>query len=278
MKMQFTLKAGGLAILMAVVAGCSTTDGFTNVTQGLQGALVSNGGGGEPAQVRVLSCPVPVMTLSLAPLKCKTGECQSKNHGSGGISALVAFAKEQDGIPDLSGFGDGMTDMMTSSLAATGCFDMLDRELLAELAREQQLSGQEVSLKGADMLATGAITSLTYDKAKSNFGGGFIPVIGGFSTSKVTAKIGMDVRVVDVKNGRVAHTRTYNAESGKRSYGMAGGGLIGSGIAGGSHSVKGGVEMEEAAREIIHNATIDLVEKLVPAGGYSEQLIAVAEK
>jgi curli biogenesis system outer membrane secretion channel CsgG len=277
MKLQSTLKIAFATVAVAILAGCSTVPGVTSVTQGIQGATVSQGNAHEPAQVKALSCPAPVMTISLAKLQCKAGECQSKNQGTGNMAALIALANAQEGIPDLSGFGDGMTDMLTSSLASTGCFDMLDRELMAELAREQQLAGREMSLQSADMMATGAITSLSYDRAKSNFGGGFVPVIGGVSTSKVTAKIGMDVRVVDVNTGRVVHTRTYNAESGKRSFGIAGGGLIGSGIAGGSHSVKGGVEMEEAAREIIHNVTNDMVETLVPAGGYNVQYIEVAK-
>lgn len=272
MKMQNVLKVIALAAIAVSVTGCATTLGQTSVRQAQQGAAVA---GAETPTVKALSCPKAVMTVSLAPLKCKAASCQSTAQGTGNMAALIAYAKEQEGIPDLSGFGDGMLDMLTSSVQATGCFDVLDRELMAELAREQQLAGKEVSLQGADALATGSITSLSFDKAKSNFGGGFVPVIGGISSSKVTAKIGMDVRVIDVNSGRVAYTRTYKAESGKRSFGIAGGGLIGSGLFGGSHGVKGAVEMEEAAREIIQNVTNDMVENLVPAGSYNVKYVEV---
>jgi len=273
MKMQNVMKVIALAAFAVSVTGCATTVGQTSVSQAQQGASVA---GTDTPTLKVLSCPKPVMTVSLSPLKCKAASCQSTNQGTGNMAALIALAQAQEGIPDLSGFGDGMTDMLTSSIQASGCFDVLDRELMAELAREQQLAGREVSLQGADAMATGSITSLSFDKAKSNFGGGLVPVIGGISSSKVTAKIGMDVRVVDVNTGRVAYTRTYKAESGKRSFGIAGGGLIGSGLFGGSHSVKGAVEMEEAAREIIQNVTNDMVENLAPVGSYNVNYVEVA--
>lgn len=273
MKMQNAMKIIALAAFAITVTGCATTIGQTNVRQAQQGAAVA---GTKTPTLRVLSCPKAVMTVSLAPLTCKAASCQSTAQGTGNMAALIAYAKEQEGIPDLTGFGGGMTDMLTSAIQSTGCFDVLDRELMAELAREQELAGRKVSLQGADALATGAITSLSFDKAKSNFGGGFVPVIGGISSSKVTAKIGMDVRVVDVNTGRVAYTRTYSAESGKRSYGIAGGGLIGSGLLGGTHSVKGGAELEEASREIIHNVINDMVENLIPTGSYNVKYMEVA--
>lgn len=277
MKVQNVLKIAVLSLGLATIAGCSTTLGQTFVSQKQQGVQYA-ADGNEPASLRALKCPKAIMTVSLSPLKCKAASCKSKNEGTGNMASLVAFARQQEGIPDLSGFGDGMTDMLTTSLASTGCFELLDRELLEELAREQRLAGKEVALKGADALATGAISSLSYDKSKSSFGGGLIPVIGGVSSSKVTAKIGMDVRVVDVNTGSVAYTQSYDAQSGKRSYGMSGGGMIGSGLFGGSHSVQGGVEIEEAAREIIMNVTNDMVEKLVPKSQYQVQYVDVASK
>lgn len=260
------LALSGMSVLM-MLAGCSTTSTTTNISQAVAGQSVKDAEGEQV--LKVVKCDAPQMVISLSPLQCKTPACQESAQLTGGLGALVNLAREQEGIPNLVGFGDGMTNMLTSALSATGCFDVLDRELMAELAQEQRLAGREVTLRGSDALATGAITSLSYDKAKSALGGGFVPVIGGITSSRVTAKIGMDVRVVDVSTGRVSYTQTYHAESGKRSYGMAAGGLVGSGLLGGGHSVKGGVEMEEAAREIIYSATVDLVQKMIPAESYS---------
>lgn len=265
------MKSSVLALTSAISAlvaltGCSPMT-TTSVSHAAAGQKVESAEG--VAKLKVVKCATPQLVISLSPLQCKTPACQESSQMSGGLGALVNLAREQEGIPNLAGFGDGMTNMLTSALSATGCFDLLDRELMAELAQEQKLAGREVTLRGSDALATGAITSLSYDKSKSALGGGFVPVIGGISSSKVSAKIGMDVRVVDVSTGRVSYTQTYQAESGKRSFGMLGGGLIGGGLLGGGHSVKGGVEMEEAAREIIYTATVDMVEKMVPAGNYT---------
>lgn len=254
----------GLASLVAL-AGCAPLNSIS-VSQATQGVQASNASG-QPA-LKAISCASPQMTVSLSPLQCKAASCQSSNDGTGNLAALLAYAKEKDGIPDLSGFGGGMTDMLTGALSATGCFDVLDRELMAELAREQELAGRTLSLRGADALATGSITSLTFDQAKSAFGGLGGGVLGGLSTSKVTAKIGMDIRLVDVNSGRVAYSKTYNAESGKRNYGVAGGGLVGSGLFGGGHSSKGQVEIEEASREIISNVAFDMVTNLIPEDKY----------
>jgi len=271
MKMLNVIKVIALATFAVSMTGCATS-GQTTVSQKQQGVTV---GGNDNPTVQVLSCPKPVLTVSLSPLKCKAASCQSTAQGAGNMAALIAYAKEQEGIPDLTGFGDSLTDMLASSVQATGCFNVLDRELMAELVREQELAGREVKLQGADALATGSITSLSFEKTKSRLGGGVLPVVGAFGTSNVTAKIGMDVRVIDVNSGRVAYTRAYEATSGKRSYGLAAGGLIGSGLLGGTHSVKGGVEIEEAAREIIQHVTNDMVKGLAPAGSYEVKNIVV---
>lgn len=263
-----------------VVSGCSTTtmNSVGRASQGVAQAAQSsfaNFGEAEPQMVKTIRCVQPVKTISLAPLQCKASSCQEQNQNAGNLGALINYAREQEGIPNLVGFGDGMTDMLTSALTATGCFNMVDRELMAELAKERALAGLQAPLEAADALATGSITSLSYEKSSSVVGGGFVPVIGGISTSKVTANIGMDVRVVDVNTGRITYTETYQAQSGKRGYGLAGGGLIGGGLLGGGHSVKGGVEMEEAAREIIQNIAFDMVTKTVPASQYQIQEVPV---
>lgn len=255
-----------LVSAMAAASGCAPTNSLS-ISQSAQGVQSMSPTTGASA-LKAVHCDTPQMTVSLSPLQCKASSCQSTAQGYGNMAALIALAKEKEGIPDLSGFGDGMTDMLTGALTATGCFDVLDRELLAELAREQQLAGKTVALQGADMMATGSITSLSFDKANTGIGGFVAPALAGFSTSKVTAKIGMDVRMVDVNTGRVAYTKTYKAESGKRNYGMAGGGMIGSGLFGGSHSTKGAVEIEAAAREVINNVAFDMVEKVLPADSY----------
>lgn len=277
-------KKAAVLFLFVLATGCatSTTNTVSHVAPGVSVGGNNNSfsdliAGKDPAFIKAASCKAPVKAISLAPLRCRAASCQDQGQASGNFAALVNYAREQEGIPNLVGFGDGLTDMLVSALTATGCFDVLDRELMAELASERALSGIQGNVQSADLLATGAITSLSYEKSKSVIGGGFVPVVGGVSTSKVTAKIGMDVRVIDVITGRVTYTKTYNAESGKRGFGLAGGGLIGSGILGAGHSVKGGVEIEEASRDLVSHVALDMVVQMIPEGLYeisSSEIVA----
>lgn len=260
----------------ATMAGCVQSGVKTTRVapeQSYQG-VASNSGSSEET-IKTVSCPAPVLSVSLAELSCKASACKERTgEANDRIGALMAMAREAEGVPDLAGFGSGLTEMLASAMQQSGCFDVLDRQLMEELAQERKLRGQDMTgLASADQLITGSITSLSYDKKKSSFGGGLLPVVGGFKSSSVTAKIGMDVRVVDVNTGRVSYARTLNATSGSKSFGAAGGGLLGSALVGGTHSVKGGLEMEEASRILILDAVVDMVEKMVPQGKYKVEHI-----
>ena len=259
----------------SILTGCMATNGTTVSSNHLERTGVQSNAGSTAEAIKVVSCPAPVAKISVARFECRASSCQegANTGGAQQFAALIAYAREQEGIPDLSGFGNGLTDMLNTALQASGCFDVLDRELMAQLQEEYRLSGREMTLQSADKLVTGAITSLSYERSRSNIGAGLIPVIGGVSSSSVTAKIGLDVRIVDVDTGRVSYANTLNAESGRRNFGLAGGGLIGGGILGGSHSVKGGVEMEEASRVLILDAVTDIVERIVPAGQYEVKYV-----
>ena len=253
---------------ISIVSGCVTTGSTTTVSNAHQtrAGVASNSGSTEDT-IKTVSCPAPVMSISVAGLECKASACQSENQATGNLGALLQLAREQEGIPDLSGFGGGLTDMLQTALQNSGCFDVVDRRLMEQLAEEYRISGRQMNFDSADVLMSGAITSLSYERKNTRLGGGFLPVVGGISTSNTTAKIGLDVRIVDVNTGRVSYANTLNAESGRSNFGMAGG-VISGGLLGGSHSVKGGIEMEEASRILIQDAVVDIVEKLLPAGTY----------
>lgn len=273
--MKLVSKIAIAIVTSAVLTGCVTTGSTTSVSSAHQTrqGVTSNSGSSAEA-IKTVSCPSPVMSISVAGLQCNAASCrESANGPDQKFGALIQFAREQEGIPDLSGFGGGLTDMLQTALQNSGCFDVVDRRLMEELAEEYRLSGREMKFDSADALMSGAITSLSYEKSSSRLGGGFVPVLGGVSTSQTTAKIGMDLRIVDVNTGRVSYANTLNAESGRRNFGIAGVGLIGGGLIGGSHSVKGGIEMEEASRVLILDAVVDVVERLVPSEKYEVKYI-----
>lgn len=266
--MDGILKTSLAISLAAIMTGCVTSGSTTSVSSAHQNraGVVSNSGSTEET-IKTVSCAAPVMSISVAGLECNAASCKSENQVTGNFGALLQMAREQEGIPDLTGFGGGLTDMLQTALQNSGCFDVVDRRLMEELAEEHKLSGRKMSFDSADVLMSGAITSLSYERKKSRLGGGFLPVVGGISSSNTIAKIGMDVRIVDVNTGRVSYANTLNAESGRKNFGIAGG-VISGGLLGGSHSVKGGVEMEEASRILIQDAVVDIVEKVIPKGSY----------
>ena len=74
----------------------------------------------------------------------------------------------------------------------------------------------------------------------------------------------MDVRLISVETGEVVYSKTYKAESGKTSYGIAGLGAGGEVGFGGALSGLSGTAMEEVARDIIVRASYDIAKFLAP--------------
>lgn len=118
------------------------------------------------------------------------------------------------------GVGAGMADMLTDSLVNTGKFIVVERDRLKDLTAEQDLaeSGRFKrdtvapvgELEGAELLIRGSITS--FEKECS--GGSAIIV------SAKEACIGINLRIVDVKTGRVVNATTVEATSANRGIGL----------------------------------------------------------
>ena len=111
----------------------------------------------------------------------------------------------------------------------TGCFKVLDREAMDDLRREMELANMKYQPEKADVLISGAITSISYSKEKSVLGGGFIPLVGAFAKDENKAKLGMDMKVIDVQSSNIVLSQDYIAESGQTEYGLAGGAYGGGG-------------------------------------------------
>jgi len=108
---------------------------------------------------------------------------------------------------------DGMTDMLTSALFQTGRFIVLERQNLDVVMQEQDLSRSGAvkkdtvvpagELEGAEFLVIGAITEFQPDTRGVN------TPVGGIKQSHV----GMDLRIVDSKTGRVVSTVTVQGQA-----------------------------------------------------------------
>jgi len=148
---------------------------------------------------------VAVMDLSGTALKMQTAQMPNS---SGGVTTQTTVS-----IPAPAEFARSLTEALTTSLAATGRFIVLERAALAQVQQEQDLgaSGRVNSetapdkgkLMGAQVLITGDITSFTYNR--SAIGGKLTNIVKGLDAGveRVTASVSIDLRLIDAVTGEV---------------------------------------------------------------------------
>ncbi|MCP2521035.1 CsgG/HfaB family protein [Candidatus Aminicenantes bacterium AC-708-M15] len=107
--------------------------------------------------------------------------------------------------------GEGMRDMLTTALFNTNRFIVLERELLDEVLREQDLGatgrvkkGTEAKkgeLYGADLLITGAVTEFQATQS----GGGLATRLAGITLGGgiKRAHVAIDIRIIDANTGQI---------------------------------------------------------------------------
>jgi curli biogenesis system outer membrane secretion channel CsgG len=146
--------------------------------------------------------------------------------------------------------GSGMSDMLTDALVNTGRFIVLERERLDEVMDEQDLGNsgrfkKETAapigeLEGAELLIRGSVTEFEPDCK-----GGSIIIVSGKQ-----ACIGINLRIIDAKTGRVVNATTVQGTSGNAGVGIvARGGSLPIGL--GAYSK---TPMEAAIRNCIETA------------------------
>ena len=199
------------------------------------------------------SCAKPIASVVVGKIACKSAACQPTEAGPAGGSQLALLARlaSHQGQPNFAGIGDGMAAMLTTALKETGCFDIQEREAMDDVARELALVGKKVEVQQADFLISGAITSINMTSERKTLGGGFVPILAAFSTTKKTADIGMDVKIIDVNHAKVVEARTFEAnnQTSQTSFGAAGFGGLGA-FGGGMAQIKG-TPMEPIVRDIL---------------------------
>ncbi len=233
-------------------------------------SIVTKGKGGVTTNIKngiktieYITCTKPTnKKLIISNIKCKSTGCQKNTRVNSNIAALLALSGKT--MPDFSKIGTGLGNMLQTSLNKTKCFEVLDREMLEELKQEMAIAGKKIELESADILVTGAITSISYQSEQKSLGGGFIPIIGMVRQDTNTANLGMDMKIIDVNSAKVVLSQDYYAKSGQTKYGYAGGAWGGSGAFGGAFSSMNGTSMEEVSRDIINRLTYDIVKKFAP--------------
>lgn len=176
--------------------------------------------------------------------------------------------------------GEGLADMLATALFRTGRFIVLERgEGLKAIQEELELAqsgyveagkGPKIGLmEGADILVMGAITAFEPEASGVLGGGVVIPLPGGVGAvvGKKDAYIAADIRLVDVRTGRVINaTRVEGKASSWKVGGMAGG-LLGTVVLGGGLSVYKNTPMEKAVMVMLENA-IQAISQMVPQSYY----------
>lgn len=220
--------------------------------------ISSNVQTGGPTVQQAITYQGPRARIAVASFKCKAAKCSE------------------------GGIGDGLADMLSTALFQSGRFVVLERgEGLKAIQEElnlgqsgyvQQGKAPQMGLmEGADILVIGAITA--FEPEASGIGGGGliipwkVPFIGGAKAGKKEAYIAADIRLVDVRTGRVINATTVEGKASSWNVGGLGGTAIGSVALGGGLSVYKNTPMEKAIRVMLQNA-VQAISQMVPESYY----------
>ncbi len=234
-----------LVLALCILVSCTSTGVQTNVdTTG-------------PSAQQVLTYKGPKARIAVASFKCKAAKCSGQ-------------------------IGAGIADMLATALFRTGRFIVLERgEGLEAIQKELALgqSGyvrpgaapQPGQMEGADILVVGAITA--FEPEASGFGAGGVvvpfkvPLIGGVKVKKKEAYIAADLRLIDVRTGRVINATSVEGKASSWNVGGIGGGIFGDVGLGGGLEVYRNTPMEKAVRVMLYNA-VQAISQLVPENYY----------
>ncbi|MFN4245874.1 MAG: CsgG/HfaB family protein [Brevinematia bacterium] len=220
----------------------------------------------KESKERVLNipkCDKPIGRVLVKSFECKAASCFE---GKIKVEERPTYIKS---VGFSAGpIGDGLADMLMTALKNTGCFEIIDKTVLEDLKEELALMGKSLEevRKPADYIITGAIT--VAEKSGSLGGGGLVIPLSlrhgiGLKIGKTKMHLGLDIRVVRVKNASIAIAKSIEGRSENWNFGLAMGGLAGNTPWLTGVSKEDRVPLEEAARDLIANAVTLIVNELV---------------
>lgn len=171
--------------------------------------------------------------------------------------------------------GDGMADMLATSLFNTNRYIVLERQSLQDVLAEQDLgaSGRIKhdtaapigKIEGAELLITGAVTE--FQPGSSGIGGGLGgvagSVVGGVLGGIKKSHIAIDMRVVDTRTSRIVCATSVEGSATDFDLGGALGGSDAAGALGGYSKTP----MEKAIRVAL-DAAVQHVVSMTPQEYY----------
>ncbi len=236
-------------------------------------------------EISVPKCAQPVAKVIVSEIKCKSADCSS---GAGQQDPRRYRWWEYSGNvrqPTYTGVGTGMTDMLSTALSQTGCFEVMERAQLDEINKELALVGKKVQVEAADFMVVGSITSLGFEQSSTGLGalGGLFKgplsvVAGSVDFKKTKVHMNMDLRVVDVNKAKIIGSRTLQADNERSGFGLSGAGWGGGVGLGGSHASITGSPLEEVARDILVRSTVFITDSVASKNITERVTLKVEEK
>jgi len=263
------LSRAGLVLAMLVLTGCATT------------AEVTKGGGTTIGEAQAEKYDGPKARITVGAIVDKTGSADKKGSLRYQLDVLRRRSSSPESFQSENVVG-GIRDLVTTALFQSNRFIVLERETIGDALVEQEFSASgkvgEASripigqVEGAELLVVGALTG--FDAAAAG-GGGFpipIPINRGRDVMVVDVEIrkshvAMDLRVIDVRTGRIVSTVAVEGSARK----------FGAGLSGFARTRHGGMvriptvlrgfantPVEKAISEMVDAAVTHVVEKTPP--------------
>jgi len=145
------------------------------------------------------------------------------------VIAVLPFANRVQNVYGSYALGEGLSEILITELLRTNRFQLVERELLAEVLREQELAMTGLTnnasspsvgrLSGAQYMIRGAVTEFN-DQA----GGGGVNISyskAEAGTRSSRAYVGIDVRIVDNSTGQIYASYNAHAEANSRGLSLA---------------------------------------------------------
>ena len=233
-----------------------------------------------------------LMALVLFTASCATTEEISTTVTTGGPSvaevttyqgpkARIAVTRfEMKAAKGDDEIGTGMSDMLIDSLFKTNRFIVLERgEGLEDIKEELALSesgytekgkaAEKGTLEGADIQLTGAITAFE-PNAEGTGGGGLVialPFGVGVGGKTKKAYIAANIRLVDVRRGRVINSVKVEGKASDFKFGVVGGAVVGGVVLAGGFEKYKNTPMEKAVAVML-DAAVKKITESVPDSYY----------
>lgn len=181
--------------------------------------------------------------------------------------------------------GRSLATMLTTSLARSSRFVVLEREQLEAIKKEIQLGESDWSrkdqppprglLEGADILIKGSVTGFRSSAHGGEEAGGVIlprsiPWIGGARIERENAWIQVDLRLVDVRTGRIVNATRVEGTAQDFEVDGLGGAIVDDLILVGYFERFDNTPFEKALAVLIDRGVQEIV-RLTPESYYREQ-------